>query len=419
MLAVLDARSQPKAGANPPTITGAEKDSQPAPKSNATPPAWYGQLAQTMRELIAAEATATDRRQGLRRAADYFYRGPIAKRIDAWSKANGGLLRYADLATHVTRVDEPVTAEYRGYTLVKCGAWSQGPMLLQTMQMLEGFDLKSLGPDSGDYVHLTTEALKLALADRDTYLADPLYVDVPLAELLSPSYALTRRALIDRSKASLVLRPGDPRGGKALVESPPAGPTGGGPQRDTTTCLVADRMGNVVAATPSGWGGVFAGDTGIQLGTRLRSLNSWPGHPNCIEPGKRPRITLTPTLVLRDGRPVLAVSVAGGDLQDQVSLQLLIDSLDFGMSPAEAVVRPRFSTSHHIGSFSQTPPQLGSLAINEAIGPATLERLKALGHNITLAKPPIGHPCVLRIDPVTGKKEAAGDPLARRQAAAY
>lgn len=380
---------------------------------------WCRDLTHTMQQLIAAEATASDRRQGLRRAADCFYRGPIARQIDAWSRASGGLLRHADLATHVTRVEEPVTADYRGYTVAKCGPWTQGPMLLESLQLLEGFDVRGMRPDAADYMHLATESLKLALADRDAFYGDPLYADVPLAGLLDPAYAATRRPLIDASRASRELRPGRPVGppagsGGTSRQLPPAPPL-----RDTTTCVVADALGNVVAATPSGWAGAVAGDTGVQLGSRLQSFNVQPGHPNCIEPGKRPRITLTPTLVLRQGRPVLAVSVAGGDLQDQVTLQMLVDCLDFDLSPAAAVVRPRFATDHHVGSFGQTPPRPGSLAVDDGVEAAAVDRLVKLGHDVSRVRPPIAHPCVIRIDPATGRKEAAGDPRARRQAAAY
>src|SRR5206468_10715862 len=140
---------------------------------------------------------------------------------------------------------------------------------------------------------------------------------------------------IDRQHASLVQRPGDPRNGKALLESPNIRWGAGGPANDTTTCVVADAQGNVVAATPSGWSGVVAGKTGVWLGTRLQSFNAWKGHPNCIKPGKRPRITLSPTLVFKDGKPAAAVSVAGGDNQDQVTLQVLVNHLDFGLAPAE------------------------------------------------------------------------------------
>jgi gamma-glutamyltranspeptidase / glutathione hydrolase len=382
---------------------------------------WQADLAKTLRRLMDAEKRAGgDRRRGLRLVADYFYRGPIARELDAWSRAHGGLLRYADLATHVTRIEDPICLEYRGATICKCGAWTQGPYLLGTLKLLEKFDLKAMGHNSPDYVHLLAEAMKLGLADRDAYYADPLFVDVPLAELLSASYADLRRGLLDMRRASLELRPGDPRGGKALLPMQPQeyrlpkDPVG-----DTTTCVVADRYGNVVAATPSGFGGVLAGGTGIRLGSRLRSFNTWRGHPDCIEPGKRPRITLTPTLVLKGGKPIAAISVAGGDLQDQVTLQLLLAYLEFGFSPAEAVTASRFATEHHIGSFNQPPPKLGSLSVYENLGKATIEELKKRGHKVGVVKPPLSNPVMLTLDPETGEKKAAGDPRANRHARAY
>jgi gamma-glutamyltranspeptidase/glutathione hydrolase len=191
------------------------------------------------------------------------------------------------------------------------------------------------------------------------------------------------------------------------------------PAHDTTTCVVADREGNVVAATPSGWAGVLAGRTGVVLGSRLRSLNTWRGHPNCIEPGKRPRITLTPTLVFRQGKPVAAISVAGGDQQDQVTLQLLLSYVEFGLSPAEAVTSPRFITNHLVGSFNQTPPQLGSLLVYESLGKETIDAISARGHQVRVDRPPFGHPAMLTLDPQTGQKQAAGDPKAGRHARAY
>jgi gamma-glutamyltranspeptidase/glutathione hydrolase len=361
--------------------------------------------------------------------ADAFYRGPIARRIDAWSRANGGLIRYADLATHTTRVEDPVTATYRGLTVCKCGPWTQGPYLLETLQILEGFRLKAMGHNGPEAVHTTVEALKLAMADRDTYYADPLFVDVPLADLLLPEYAVKRRALIDPKHASLERRPGDPRSGKAVLD-PSADPARRhvpppvADARDTTTCLVADGLGNVVAATPSGWSGVVAGDTGVWLGSRLQSFNIWEGHPDVIEPGKRPRITLSPTIVLEGDRPVLAVSVAGGDNQDQMTLQLLLDHIDFGLDPAQSVVAPRFMTDHFISSFGQKPPALGQLRVNPEIGPETLEALTKIGHKLVVRPGPLSAaPCVISLEPRPGAVpkaiHAAGDPRAGRHAMAY
>jgi gamma-glutamyltranspeptidase/glutathione hydrolase len=395
---------------------------------------WHADFARTLETLVAAEVlahpggTRTDaaaRSRGLRLVADAFYRGPIAHRIDAWSRANGGLIRYVDLATHTTRVEEPVSATYRGRTVYKCGPWTQGPYLLEALQILEGIDLKAM--DTPQAVHTTVETLKLAMADRDTYYADPLFVEVPLADLLLPEYAVRRRALIDPKRTSLERRPGDPRSGKAVLDpsADPAArhqPRSVADARDTTTCLVADGSGNVVAATPSGWSGVVAGDTGVWLGSRLQSFNTWEGHPDVIEPGKRPRITLSPTIVLQDDRPVLAVSVAGGDNQDQMTLQLLINHIDRGVAPAQSVIAPRFMTDHFISSFGQKPPALGQLRINPEFDTGVLEELKSLGHKLVVRPGPLSAaPSVISlIETSPGRRlRAAGDPRAGRHAMAY
>ncbi|HSQ57710.1 MAG TPA: gamma-glutamyltransferase [Gemmata sp.] len=381
---------------------------------------WHADLTRTLHRLVAAEKEAgSDRIRGLRRVSDYFYRGPIAREIDEWSKANGGLIRYSDLATHVTRVEEPLTADYRGYTVLKCGVWTQGPCLLQTLRLVEPYDLKKFGHNSPDAIHASVEAMKLALADRDQYYADPNFAEVPIRDLLSDSYTKLRGSLIDMKHASLDRRPGDPRGGKELLEKPDLRTGLGDVGKDTTTCVVADAAGNVVAATPSGFDGVVAGKTGVFLSTRLQSFNMWAGHVNCIEPGKRPRITLTPTIVVKDGKPVVAVSVAGGDGQDQATLQLLLNAIDFGFPPEKAVTAARWQTDHLLGSFRQTPPKLGSLTFFPDPGMSMLNELRARGHKVELSRRPQTAPVLLRIDPRTKTIEVAGDPQARRHAAAY
>ncbi|MCL6504346.1 MAG: gamma-glutamyltransferase family protein [Pirellulales bacterium] len=380
---------------------------------------WHAQLAATVRQMCEAEAQAADRWQGLRLAADCFYRGPIARRLAAWCEANGGLIRYVDLAAHVTRIEQPLHVSYRGYEVYKCGFWTQGPYLLQTLRLLEDFDLRKLGHNQPAAIHLTIEAMKLALADRDVYYADPVFADVPGEALLSEKYAALRRPLIDLTRASLEQRPGDAWGMQPLLGEEDLRRGLGGPAQDTTTCVVADRFGNVVVATPSGWSGVQAGDTGVWLGTRLQSFNIWEGHPNCIEPGKRPRITLTPTLVLDRGRPVLAVSVAGGDGQDQAALQAVLNHIDFELKPAESLSGVRFGTNHHIGSFRQTPPELGSLLLHQEAPAETVEALRALGHRVQTTAGALWAPSAIAIDPAGGRFWAAGDPRAGRHAAAY
>lgn len=381
--------------------------------------AWHPLLARTMRRLITAEqSSGGDRSRGLRLAADYFYRGPLARELAAWCESNSGLIRFEDLATHVTRVEEPVSVAYRGHRIFKCGPWTQGPYLLQTLRLLEGFELSSLGHNRPQAIHLTVEAMKLALADRDVYYADPLFVDVPIDALLSSPYTESRRALIDPDRASLEQRPGDPRGGKPLLAAQDKRQGLAGPVRDTTTCVTADHWGNMVVATPSGWSGVQAGETGIWLGTRLQSFNTWQGHANCIAPGKRPRITLTPTLVLQEGRAVLGVSVAGGDGQDQAALQAVLNQIDFGLSAEASMKAIRFGTNHHLGSFRQTPPALGSLLIHADADDATVDALVQRGHKVQRSTGALWAPSVIRSDG-KGQWEAAGDLRAGRHAAAY
>ncbi|HRW03658.1 MAG TPA: gamma-glutamyltransferase [Caldilineaceae bacterium] len=389
---------------------------------------WHPNLAKTLRRMVEEEGIASGSREvRLQAACDRFYgrhpeRNDIAEELEAFYIAEGGFLRRADLAAHKTLIEEPVAVNYRGYTVYKCGPWTQGPYLCQALRLLEGFDLPALGHFSADYVHLLTEALKLAMADRDAYYGDPNFVDVPLEQLLSDAYTALRRPLIDMAHASHEARPGDPIAMQAVKHSDAFEPVVGG----TTTCVVADRWGNVVSATPSAnvyhEGG--SGSTGVSYGNRLRSLNTTAGHPNCIQPGKRPRITLTPTLVLKEGRPVLAISVAGGDLQDQAALNLLLNHIEFGMMPAQAVTAPRFATDHHEDSFDPNPnraetvKKVGSLTISDAIDPGVRDELARRGHDIEVKERPVATPVMLYIDQESGTSYAAGDPAAGRHAAA-
>ena len=259
--------------------------------------------------------------------------------------------------------------------------------LCQALRLLEGYDLRAMGHLSADYVHVVAESLKLALADRDEYYADPLFADVPLQSLLSDEYTVARRRLINMTSASHVRQPGDPATRAALrsADPPKATPTAI-PVQDTTTCVVADRWGNVVAATPScNMLSNTPGPSGVAQGNRLRCLNTAVAHPNRIQPGKRPRITLTPTLVTKNGRVVAAISVAGGDLQDQTSLNVLLNLVEFGMLPEQAVTSPRFSTNHHENSFDPNPDRSatfgvpGSLTVNREILAAVQTELSRAG----------------------------------------
>ncbi|MDA7978432.1 MAG: gamma-glutamyltransferase [Pirellulales bacterium] len=372
----------------------------------------------TMQRLCEAESrSGGDRLRGLRLVRDYFYRGPIARELDAWSRENGGLLRYQDMAKHYTRIDEPLAVNFRDHTVYKCNVWTQGPFMLQTLNMLDGFNLDSMGHNSADYVHTVTEAMKLCFADRDAFFGDPDFVVTPIETLLSAEYLELRRPLLDMQTASLEQRPGDPYKMKAELGIPPRDhDVVSGVSNDTTSCLVADKFGNVISATPSGWGGVEAGETGIQLGSRMIGLTAWDNHPSELAPTKRPRITLTPTLVFKNDRPVFAISVAGGDQQDQTSLQILLNRLVFGMDPFAAVKAPRFGTDHHINWFGHLPVKPGSLTLSRRVDQSIFDDLTARGHKIR-ARRPSSSPVVLAIDPETNEKHAGGD--RGRNAAAY
>ncbi len=383
---------------------------------------WHKNLAVTLRRLIETERiTSGTREEKLQAARNRFYKWDIADELEAYYIKNGGFLRKADLAAHVTRVEDPVKVEYRGYTVYKCGTWTQGPSLCQTLSILKGFDLKKMGHLSADYIHTLTEALKLGFADRDEYYGDPLYENVPMDLLLSEEYAQLRRPLIDMAKASTEIRPGDPINMKAVKGPGTYRPGRGG----TTTCVVADRWGNMVAATPSGNRPYkLCHELGVAHGNRLRSLNTTAGHPNRIKPGKRPRITLTPTLVTKDNKAIIGISVAGGDLQDQTTLNCLLNHIEFGMMPKDAVTAPRFNTGHHEDSFDPNPDRektlgtMGSLRLNDTIGESAKSELENRGHIIETTSGNIANPVMIYVDHKTGIIYAAGDPQTRRHAAA-
>ncbi len=389
---------------------------------------WHSNLAVTLRRMIDEERkTSGTREEKVQAASDRFYgrngaESDISNELEEFYIEKGGFLRKSDLAAHTTLIEDPVTVEYRGYTVCKCGPWTQGPYLLQALRLLEGFNLKDMGHFSADYVHTVIEALKLAMADRDEYYADPEFVDVPMSTLLSDGYTEIRRPLIDMDKASKEARPGDVENMQPIKADGVFRPGIGG----TTTCVVADRWGNVVSATPSAnvhFEENLGGSTGVSFGNRLRSLNTTRGHPNCIQPGKRPRITLTPTLVLKDGAPILAISVAGGDLQDQTTMNLLLNFIEFGLNPEDAVTTPRFATAHHQDSFDPNPnreqtfKQAGSLTINDSVSEKVREDLASRGHKVNAHSNPVAVPVMLYVDKDGGTYFAAGDPAARRHAA--
>jgi len=373
---------------------------------------WQADMAVTFRKLVDSEKRAKGTRQErLEAVSDRFYRGDVAGALEAWYIEKGGFLRKADLAAHRTPVVDPLQGTYRGYTIYKAGPLTQGPYLLQTLRLLEGFDLKKMGFNSADYIHTVIEAEKLALADRDEYYGDPNFVKVPMQQLLSDQYTKMRRDLIDPKKASLELRPGDPYNMKPTKPPTITGPWHGG----TTVMCVTDKFGNVIAATPSGLSSTagVAGRTGIIHGSRLSSLNTFAGTPNVIQPGKRPRITLSPTLLFHDNYPVMAISVAGGDQQDQAAIQVILNYVEFGMSPEEAFRAPRFSTTHFISSFGQDRAKRGSLSVPTTLPVGVQADLRARGHIVTVSRAGVGGVALIGIDP-TNKQATGVGPAAEK-----
>jgi gamma-glutamyltranspeptidase/glutathione hydrolase len=379
---------------------------------------WYPALAKTLRRLIETEKnTPGTREQKINAARDRFYKGDIADELNEYYLGSGAYLRKADLEAHVTTLEEPVTINYRGYDIYKCDSWTQGPVLLQSLRLLENFDLKSMGFFSADYVHVVAEAMKLAYADRDKYYGDPAFVEVPVKQLLSDEYTRLRYPLIDMKTASMDIRPGDPVKMIANIGQGQYMPGDHG----TTTCAVVDKWGNAVAATPSANGDYgICESLGISHNTRLTSFNTQKGHPNCIQPGKRPRITLTPTIVLKDGKPVIVMSIAGGDMQDQAALQLILDNIEFGMKPKEALSSPRLYTYHTEDSFNPSPDQakrlfkIGALDVYDIADQKVIDELKNRHHIVKAIPGPIGDPAMVYVDQQTGMYYAATEPFYER-----
>jgi gamma-glutamyltranspeptidase/glutathione hydrolase len=386
-------------------------------------------LARTLRLMADAEQRAL--KAGKSRVAaidavrDFFYRGDIARRIDAFSKANGGLLRYEDMAAFKLAPEPALSVTYRGYEVYKPGFWSQGPAMLEALNLLEGFDLRAMRFNSAEYLHTMAEAMKLAYADRDTYYGDPNFVNVPARQLLSKEYAAERRKLIGPT-ASHEFRPG------RMGDKPGIHPSQSEivrvriddalMARDTTGVNAIDKDGILFSATPSGsWmPSVIAGDTGIPLTERAQSFLLVPGHPNELAGGKRPRVTLSPTLVTRGGQPYIALSTPGGDNQEQSLIQVLFATIEFGMNAQSAVEAPRFQTRHLVSSFDNHAMNPGDLLLDERIAPSVALELASRKHKVgSRSRWNSGAaPTMVRILP-DGVIEAGADPYGYRSAQAW
>jgi gamma-glutamyltranspeptidase / glutathione hydrolase len=386
-------------------------------------------LARTLRSMVDVEkkalAAGAGRAQALDAVRDYFYRGPIARSIDEFSRQQGGLLRYEDMAAFRVEPEEPVSTTFHGYTVYKPGFWSQGPSMIEALNILENFDLVGMRLNSAPYIHTLAEALKLAYADRDTYYGDPKFVQIPAARLLSKEYGAERRALIG-AEASLEFRPGD------VGPNAPRHPSFSQIARRSiddallakdTTCVDAiDKDGAAISITPSGaWlPSLIAGDTGIPLTERAQSFLLIPGHPNELAGGKRPRVTLSPTLVVSADRGVMALSTPGGDQQDQGLLQVLLNAIDFGRNTEQAIETPRFQSEHLVSSFDNHEMHPGLLLLDERIPPAVAAELSRKRHRVEMrSRYNSGSaPVMIRLR-ANGTIEAGADPFYNRVAQAW
>lgn len=383
-------------------------------------------LAVTLRKLVDAEQTALkagkDRKQAIMAAYDRFYKGDIAKELVRGTQEEGGLITLDDLAKWRVRIEEPVSTNYKGVDVYKLNVWTQGPAMLQALNILENFDVKAMGYNSPKYINTVYQAMSLAFADRDFYYGDPYFSpDEPIAGLLSKEYAKERSKLIDPDKNDPAIKPGDPypfqkstnpfRGllerwkvvpsttqtlappGDALREMLLSNNAADSFPDDrtfyggTTSVQAADAEGWVVSVTPSGgWiPAVIAGRTGVGLSQRAQSFvtDIADGPFNVIEPGKRPRVTLTPTLAMKDNKPYLAFSVQGGDSQDQNLLQFFLNSVEFGMNVQRATEAPNINSFQMRSSFGAHEIRPGRILLANSTPQAVRDELITMGYTLT------------------------------------
>jgi gamma-glutamyltranspeptidase / glutathione hydrolase len=377
-------------------------------------------LAATLRKLVEAEQEALragkGRRDAIMAAYDRFYRGDIAQEFVRGLREEGGLVTMEDLANWRVLIEEPVSTSYKGIDVYKLNVWTQGPAMLQALNILENVDLKALGYNTSGYIHTLYQAMNLAFADRDFYYGDTYFPpEEPVRGLLSKDYARARLAQIRHDRNDADVKPGDPypyQGGSnpfrdlldrwTVVPAPDTAPRSGKQDRPvthlddeafrgaffggTTTIEAADAEGWVVSATPSGgWSpAVIAGRTGVGVSQRAQSFVTRPedGPYNVIEPGKRPRVTLTPTLALRDGAPFLAFAVQGGDSQDQNLLQFFLNFVEFGMTVQQATEAPNFNSFQMRSSFGGHEIRPGRILLASSTPENVRAELQRMGYTL-------------------------------------
>lgn len=388
-------------------------------------------LARTLKKLVAAEKlnARKGRRAALKAARDRFYKGDIAREMAKFSEENGGLFRYEDFANYTAKVEEPVSIDYRGYQIYKNPSASQGPAELFALKMLEGYDLKAMGLNSAAYIHTSVEAIKLAFADREKYLGDMDFIKIPYTGLLSKEYAAERRKLIDESTASLAFRPGTAEQfalDKTPLDRPVKVTTAGEGDHDGDTSYIAvvDGARNLITFTPSlhsAFGtGVVMGKLGFIFNCRGDYYKLEPGEANSLAPGKRPRSTLQSTLVLKNGQAHMVLGTPGADQQVLLTMQTLLNMIEFGMNVQQAIEAPKWLTRAFPASPFPHTMYPGDLSVESRIPEAVQKQLSARGHKLRVTGPwSSGALAAIVVDLKTGVLNAGTDPRAEAYAWAW
>lgn len=369
-------------------------------------------IADMFAYLSREEAAATPRENGIEAVFRAFYKGDVAASIIAYVEKHDGLLKRSDFDRYEVPIELPYSINFHGVDIYKTGPWTQGPALLQTLSILKNVDLKSLGHNTPAYIHVVTEAMKLAYADREQYYGDPDHVEVPMKALLSDDYGRLRASLIGEH-SNLSVRPGDPLAHDALL---PADKRLGGSQWGPGTVHVdaMDAEGFSAAFTPSGaylMGSEVVPALGFPLGVRLANFQLGPAHhPNVVSPFKRPRTTISPSMALKNGKPWLCFGSMGGDQQDQWQIQMFLNRVMFNMPLQHAIEAPKFTSDHFPGLFHPHNFYLNRLRIEETVGAETLEGVRARGHDVDIAPAwSEGFLCGTERNLETGMLEAGSD----------
>jgi gamma-glutamyltranspeptidase / glutathione hydrolase len=379
------------------------------------------QLARTFRTLIEAEARKSDRKDGLEAARKEFYEGKIAlllmkflkefKSTDSTGMAHESFLELEDLSSYRTTIEDPVSTTFSDYEVFKCGPWTQGPVFLQQLNLLESLDIKSYEHNTADYIHAVVEAAKLAFADRDAYYGDPNFASVPISMLVSKEHARKESKMIDMKRVSFA----DHNHAKKAEGMKQSG--------DTTHLDVIDKWGNMVSATQSGgWieSSPLIAELGFALSTRAQMFDLDHRSNNALMPGKRPRTTLTPSLAFKNGRPFMAFGTPGGDQQDQWTLQFFLNYALFGMNLQEAIDSPSFHALHLVSSFYPRDFQAGRLVMEDRIPKQVIEELERRGHLVEVVGGwENGKVCAVARDPDTGVIFGASSPKTNQGAVGY